>query len=590
MNSLPLAFSIVLVGGVAAAQDATDPAGPRSKPGIQPVGSSLAASVGADVIYTNVPGDPKADVPGFPGIHFGPGTGSTHFDRCYGSANGNWVLTADTDAATTNDEVLLSNFLVRAFEGDAIAALGANAGLIDTRCDINDIGQFVWATNTDGATTADEVALAFDSIAGFSVVAQEGATIAALPAATYGATVESPVITRDGRFGISTDTALGVPTTEDDLLIFDDVLLLQEGVSVPPGQSGAELIENFDLGAFFVSADGNHWLVSGDLAGSTSTDGVVILDGTVVLQEGVSVVSGSDPNPIDVSGIVEIFMDHAGNWYARGNNDISEHDWVVRNGAVIAERGGSAAGGAELWDDTDFGDLFFLHVGNGLGDWVVGGVTDAASTANGVLVLNGTSVVCREDDPIDLDGNGSFDDDAFFSTFGNDDALLTDGGEFYFVATMRNGAGTTIGQGYFRVDLDLDTQSYCTSEATSVGEPAVIRVRGSTSVAADDLVLTASPVPDATIGLFFYGGAPTSVPFGNGLRCVDAGAAGLFRLAGHSTGIGFLEEELDIANPSAPAGQITAGSTWYFQAWFRDIAGGGAMFDLSDGMQVTFAP
>ena len=46
--------------------------------------------------------------------------------------------------------------------------------------------------------------------------------------------------------------------------------------------------------------------------------------------------------------------------------------------------------------------------------------------------------------------------------------------------------------------------------------------------------------------------------------------------------------EVDLDTPPQAAGQITNGSTWHFQAWFRDSAAGGASFDLSDGMAITF--
>ena len=47
-----------------------------------------------------------------------------------------------------------------------------------------------------------------------------------------------------------------------------------------------------------------------------------------------------------------------------------------------------------------------------------------------------------------------------------------------------------------------------------------------------------------------------------------------------------------VHNTAAPggAGQLTAGSTWNFQAWFRDPAAGGTAFNLSDGVELTFAP
>ena len=43
-------------------------------------------------------------------------------------------------------------------------------------------------------------------------------------------------------------------------------------------------------------------------------------------------------------------------------------------------------------------------------------------------------------------------------------------------------------------------------------------------------------------------------------------------------------------NANYAAGVITAGSSWNFQAWFRDPAANGATFNLSDGLHVTFCP
>ena len=51
-----------------------------------------------------------------------------------------------------------------------------------------------------------------------------------------------------------------------------------------------------------------------------------------------------------------------------------------------------------------------------------------------------------------------------------------------------------------------------------------------------------------------------------------------------------LIHDLDIGSPPSASGQITAGSTGYFQAWFRDPIGGGSAFNLSDGRVVYFIP
>ncbi|MAE27510.1 MAG: hypothetical protein QF724_12085 [Planctomycetota bacterium] len=51
---------------------------------------------------------------------------------------------------------------------------------------------------------------------------------------------------------------------------------------------------------------------------------------------------------------------------------------------------------------------------------------------------------------------------------------------------------------------------------------------------------------------------------------------------------------LDANLSAAPlAGQVLSGSTWYFQAWFRDpvtVGTGGAGFNLSNGLEVAFVP
>ena len=53
----------------------------------------------------------------------------------------------------------------------------------------------------------------------------------------------------------------------------------------------------------------------------------------------------------------------------------------------------------------------------------------------------------------------------------------------------------------------------------------------------------------------------------------------------------FGELEYDIDNQAAPVfGAFTPGSVWNFQAWFRDPTAGGSNFDLSDSLQVIFAP
>lgn len=125
------------------------------------------------------------------------------------------------------------------------------------------------------------------------------------------------------------------------------------------------------------------------------------------------------------------------------------------------------------------------------------------------------------------------------------------------------------------------------------GQGALLTGLGSTSVAADDLVLQTTNLPPGTFSLMFMSTAiaPPSV-FGNGLRCL-AGSAYRFTVTGTGTGTQNLGPGLaafTVAN-NPVAGHIVMGSTWNFQNGYRDIGGPcGAFINWSNGLSVTFTP
>jgi hypothetical protein len=139
---------------------------------------------------------------------------------------------------------------------------------------------------------------------------------------------------------------------------------------------------------------------------------------------------------------------------ARGNN-VDANDWVLRNGAVVAQKGDAVPGGlaGETFDDTTFADLFFSITANDNGDYVYGGVTSTAANANAVLVFNDQFVFLREGDGIDIDGNGLADDNAFISVFNNDDAILTNDLRYFLTVDAVDGAGTALGQVFMVVQV-----------------------------------------------------------------------------------------------------------------------------------------
>jgi len=131
--------------------------------------------------------------------------------------------------------------------------------------------------------------------------------------------------------------------------------------------------------------------------------------------------------------------------------------------------------------------------------------------------------------------------------------------------------------------------NFCIALPNSTGQPGSIGSSGTASVARNDLVLVAESLPAGQFGLFYYGPDEVQVPLGNGIRCIGGP---VFRLLPPtlSSGQGVLTHALDVTDPPAVSGTITAGSTWKFQSWFRDTAAGGAGFNLTDGLSVLFLP
>ena len=408
---------------------------------------AIPPTAAASALLTNLASLSNSEVPGLPGVRFS----STGFDRPFRSLSGQrFVMTADTDAATSEDQVLLVSdpagvVTVGAREGQ-FGPDGSSWGIMDTVMGINDSGHFVFSNNTTGPTTADEVVVKWDGSQYVHVIVENNL----IPNQPYnwGAAIGSATIQNDGTVSVQT-SLIGATTTTDTAVFRSDgnVLVAQEGTTIPGGQpdGGTFTVKAFDTGAtdgqgFYVSADGAHTLWTGTINDPVS-DRVVVVDGSVVIQEG-QVIPGLT-SPVGTT-IAYAFMEANGDWFAYGAN-ADTSDYAVRNGAVIGTNAQPIHTGAnENWSDVSFAQLFFLLAGNNTGDYVVGGTTDAPDlNANAVIVLNGQTVLARENDPVDADGNGVFDDGLYIRTFRDDYGFLTDT-HFYCVVTLR-GSATALG-------------------------------------------------------------------------------------------------------------------------------------------------
>ncbi|MCB9916630.1 MAG: hypothetical protein H6828_16005 [Planctomycetes bacterium] len=123
-------------------------------------------------------------------------------------------------------------------------------------------------------------------------------------------------------------------------------------------------------------------------------------------------------------------------------------------------------------------------------------------------------------------------------------------------------------------------QTACSAGPTSTGTPVSLALQGSASVAAQSFTLVASGGPAGQPALFFHGGQQIATPFGNGVLCVGGGQVRLNPPTAFDAG-GTAQRAVTLGG-----GTLVSGATRWFQVWFRDPAGGGAGFDLSEALEV----
>jgi hypothetical protein len=106
---------------------------------------------------------------------------------------------------------------------------------------------------------------------------------------------------------------------------------------------------------------------------------------------------------------------------------------------------------------------------------------------------------------------------------------------------------------------------------------------GSASIASNNLVLIAGQTPPHAVGAFRCGRQEIQQPLGNGWSCIGGTVLRLpyVRADVHGEAV----QQVDYS--SIP---VSPGQTRDFQFIYRDSAGGGSGFNLSNGLRVVFCP
>ncbi len=419
-------------------------------------GPSVASARG---LITTIASASTSNVPGLDGFRFA--TGVLPGRPAYSSDRSRFLMSWDTDnPTTTQDQVLVS------WDGSTLSVVSQEEvspslptaqgsdlnpppyfpfGSYDAYYDMNADGTVAFSGLDDRAGSADDGYIVRGSGSTYTLIAQEALTpVPSLPGSNFGGTRGSVQLSDSGAVSFSSSLT-GQPTTADNALFINNgnTIVAQEGVTSPTGQAGGltDFYETFSTTSaqlgFYTNADQTSWIVAANLTGATTGDNVVVVNNDVKLQEGQIIPGTSFTSPVGTT-FRGVRMEPDGVWFASGSN-ADGSDYIVRNGALIASNGAPiTTGSSETWGDASFAATFFAHVGAPNGSYVVGGVTSGASDlADAVLVLNGETVIARENDPIDLDNDGVFNDNAFIRTF-IDDRLYMSDTDLFALVRVRN--------------------------------------------------------------------------------------------------------------------------------------------------------
>ena len=138
--------------------------------------------------------------------------------------------------------------------------------------------------------------------------------------------------------------------------------------------------------------------------------------------------------------------------------------------------------------------------------------------------------------------------------------------------------------------------NYCAANTNSTGVGATMVASGSSSVAANDVVLMCEDMPNNAFAFFLTStnqGLVMNPGGSQGNLCVG-GSIGRYVGAGqiqNSGSAGAVSLAIDLNQHPTPTGLISVmpGQSWNFQCWFRDVDPmGNASSNFSDGLEIGF--
>lgn len=386
----------------------------------------------------------------------------------------------------------------------SIPALSEPVGAIDARIGVNDFGCVAFAARAQ--TTDRSVVLKTCPAAGGAadsptVIAVGGTPVPVLNGLSYNF-MQQAAIDNGGVIRFLANV-IGATTAQNTMILetADEgttaTILQRNGVTIPLNQSdgATATIQFFDaepeaLRTGFNARDGVI-SVRGDTNAATSVDDFFSVNNSIVIQEGVPFAT--------FTAAASSFTGHlsgAADWFAFGGNTDGQ-SWVARNGDVVAASGGALhTGSSETWAS------FRWAFGDADGRYAIAGSTSLDRTVVVLFEEDGGRIVSVSGDPVDLDGDGCFNDDAFIRFVHTHGGVMLDGGRLVFLVTIDDVRGDFVGTALVDLDptlIELPTPTpTATASATTAVTPTVTPTGTPTDRPTDTPTSTATESPTGT--------------------------------------------------------------------------------------------
>lgn len=435
------------------------------------LGVVSTATADIEVIYTKIATDPSSIVPGAVDADGQPAvTNWKAFEDVIGSPDGSqWLIKGRTQQGSDLEIILVvgggtegSMFaqegqpIPGGAEGEVYDFFGSGVGRFD------DNGNFAFSARARGGNS-DFNQKVIRVLGGTGeVIIQKGDLYTGLedlppnPSGDelVGNSIGSIHLLNDGTVGAQDSTIQNIHSSRRPAIFYNTIAFQQTGVSTLTGLGGlTRTWATIDSNKFYTTPDSTPlslggpegtWLAQGQHDGQPSGDDVLVVNGQAVFETGAEI----GDSGILVDSIFYTYLQSTGDYFTRGSI-VDGGAWAAINGQLVAATGDPIEpGGEELWGDSF---TAFNGINAGSLSYCLIGTTNSADPASDHVISVDGQIVVRENDPVDLDGNGMFDDDVFIgrgnnssSAFSADNAFLSADGYLYFFASLRDSMGNDL--------------------------------------------------------------------------------------------------------------------------------------------------